>query len=65
MEIIMTVRGICFQGGVMDDLTYFELEQTPAVAIYHTRTYGLNKYTYSVTLYRFYFQAMHYIMNTS
>ena len=61
----MSVRGICFQAGVLDDLTYFELEQTLAVAIYHTRTYGLNKYTYSVTLYRFYFQVLHYIMNTS
>ena len=32
----MSVRGICFQAGVLDDLTHFELEQTAAVAIYHT-----------------------------
>ena len=50
MEIIMTVRGICFQGGVLDDLTHFELEQTPAVAIYHTRTHIFNKYTCSVSV---------------
>lgn len=59
----MSVRGICFQAGVLDDLTHFELEQTAAVAIYHTHIRLEQIYIQSV--YQYYFQVLHYIMNTS
>ena len=57
----MSVRGICFQAGVLDDLTHFELEQTPAVAIYHKHIQLEQIYIQCIGT----ISAMRYIMNTS